>query len=59
VGQGVKPTGDAHLSEATQDHPAKPAVLQASMDMFSVAAAFVDRLTFFALRLGGAMNAAV
>lgn len=48
VSCGVKQTGDAYLGKTTKDHPAKAAVLQASMDMFGVAAAFVDGLAFFA-----------
>ena len=65
VGHGVKQTGNAHLGEAAQDHMAKAAVLHAGMDMFGIAAPFVDGPAFFtvhasppllqALRFGGAI----
>src|SRR6267154_661671 len=52
VGYCMKQTGRSHLGQATQNHPAKAAVLQAGVDMFSVTAPFVDRLTLIAVHAG-------
>src|SRR5689334_12882191 len=49
VSHGVKQTDDAYLGEAAKGHPAKAAVLQAGMDVFGVAAPFVDGLALFAV----------
>src|SRR5258705_2023433 len=52
VGYCMKQTSRSHLGQATQDHPAKASVLEAGMDMFSVAAPFVDRLALLAVPAG-------
>jgi hypothetical protein len=61
----MKQADNAHLLKTAKDHPAKAAVLHPGMDMFGVAAPFVDGGALCAvhagapllqaLRLGGAV----
>ena len=59
VSHGMKPTYDANLGQATQGHALKAAVLQPGMDVFGVAAPFVDRLALFTVHAGAPLPQAL